>query len=280
MARRDDEYRPRRQKQSNAGNSERPRKKQKGGMSPLAIVGLVFAGLFGFCVICGGLFMVIGLPRARTAARMSTSKNNLKHIGLALHNYHDTHRVFPPGGVFDEENNINRHSWMTMILPFMDQSPLYNQIESNDGFHIAWNDPQHESTGSFRRVIPAFLNQEIKQKMVDGYGAAHYAGNSQLFFRNSSIRIRDITDGTTNTIMGGEVSSGFMAWGNPENIRDPSKGLGGSPDGFGSPFKKNGKGGAQMLFADGSVKFISSDIDPETLKRLSLPADGKVVPEY
>ncbi|HAH43768.1 MAG TPA: prepilin-type cleavage/methylation domain-containing protein, partial [Planctomycetaceae bacterium] len=67
--------------------------------------------------------------------------NNLKQIGLALHNYHETHRVFPPGFIDNELDfsgsktadpsaNNNGLGWGGFILPFMDQAPLYNQLSS------------------------------------------------------------------------------------------------------------------------------------------------------
>ncbi|MDB5338411.1 MAG: hypothetical protein JWN70_4030, partial [Planctomycetaceae bacterium] len=68
------------------------------------------------------------VQQAREAARRSQCKNNLKQLGLALHNYHDTYGVFPyaqtpccSGG----------HTWVEMLLPFMDQAPMYNQINFN-----------------------------------------------------------------------------------------------------------------------------------------------------
>ncbi|MBT5017958.1 MAG: DUF1559 domain-containing protein, partial [Planctomicrobium sp.] len=75
------------------------------------------------------------VQQAREAARRTQCKNNLKQLGLALHNYHDTHGIFPnsmdsyfPGGVPSRSNPRN-HSWMVMILPFIDQAPLYQSID-------------------------------------------------------------------------------------------------------------------------------------------------------
>ncbi|VAX38047.1 hypothetical protein-transmembrane region and signal peptide prediction, partial [hydrothermal vent metagenome] len=66
------------------------------------------------------------VQQAREAARRSACKNNLKQIGLAMHNYHDTHRVFPSGYVsVDSRNQIG---WGTFILPFVDQFKLYNAM--------------------------------------------------------------------------------------------------------------------------------------------------------
>ena len=79
------------------------------------------------------------VQQAREAARRSQCKNNLKQIGLALHNYHEIHKVFPPGtinpGVMTNTNpcpfpySLNHTGW-TMLLPFVDQAPLYNQFNA------------------------------------------------------------------------------------------------------------------------------------------------------
>ncbi|MFG0295400.1 MAG: DUF1559 domain-containing protein, partial [Maioricimonas sp. JB045] len=76
------------------------------------------------------------VQQAREAARRSQCKNNLKQIGLALHNYHDTHGSFPPGYIARYVSATDPASaetgpgfaWGTMILPFLDQSPTYNQL--------------------------------------------------------------------------------------------------------------------------------------------------------
>lgn len=173
------------------------------------------------------------VQQAREAARRSTCKNSLKQIGIAMHNYHDTHRVFPPcvidvtiGGT-----NHNLLGWATMILPFIDQAPLYNQIGSHNGFTSAEGPWELALSGSTpaanvelidsRTIIPALncpsdpmggINSEM-----DGYGKTNYvACSGDLFdppttsqyrgvsYRNSKTKIRDITDGTTNVFLTGE----------------------------------------------------------------------------
>ncbi|VAX38341.1 hypothetical protein-transmembrane region and signal peptide prediction, partial [hydrothermal vent metagenome] len=70
------------------------------------------------------------VQQAREAARRSACKNNMKQIGLALHNYHDVHRSFPPGAMKDEEiGGKPGFSFLVMILPFVDQANVYAGLD-------------------------------------------------------------------------------------------------------------------------------------------------------
>ena len=69
------------------------------------------------------------VQQAREAARRTQCRNNLKQIGLALHNYHDTFRLFPPGVIRDGQNNSEAWGWTVFILPFLEQANLYNQLD-------------------------------------------------------------------------------------------------------------------------------------------------------
>ena len=208
--------------------------------------------------------MALLLPaveQARGAAQRSASKNNLKQIGLALHNYHDTYGVLPPGSI-QAENGTDHQSWMYSILPYVEQNPLFTQIDPD----YPWNSPQDIS--SYKMELPTYLNPALEQRSdTAGFGYAHYAGNSHLFEPNKSWRFRDIKDGLANTIMVGEVKDNLVPWGAPGNVRDPALGINKGPHTFGSPFQ----GGAQFLLGDGSVRFISENVDPNVLKALSTP---------
>src|SRR4051794_4230905 len=77
--------------------------------------------------------------RSRGAARRTQCKGNLKQMGLALHNYHDSHSTFPPGYIIDNDGPYLGWGWSVMILPYLDASPVYNTFQFNRGL-------QQEST--------------------------------------------------------------------------------------------------------------------------------------
>lgn len=249
---------------------------RRGQMSTTAIVFLVLGIIFVIMVVVvaiGAALLLPAISQARQAARRTQSKNNLKQIALAMHNYHDTYNMFPPGGIYTNKQEPY-NAWMTSLLPYIEKTALYNTIDSDQ----PWTSPKNQQ--AFKIVVPQYLNPNIgpESAIVNGFGAAHYAGNSQLLFDNGSVKIREITDGTSNTIMAGEVGGSFMAWGDPGNRRDPASGFGTAPNQFGVAVP--GMGGVQMCLTDGSVRFISENIDPKVLSALATPNGGEVVGEF
>jgi prepilin-type processing-associated H-X9-DG protein len=211
--------------------------------------------------------LVDGGPSVRAAARRVQSTNNLKQIGLGLSSYHEMFSTFPAGGTFDAEGRPLQ-SWQTRILPYVEQVSLYGRIDVT----IPWNDPRNAS--AFQTEVSGFLNPGIPvKKDRAGYALSHYAGNAFVLGGDVPWAMRDLKDGSSVTLMGGEVAGGFRPWGDPVNWRDPGLGVNRSPAGFGGPFQ----GGANFLFADGTVRFLKNSIDPAVLKALGTPAGNEKV---
>lgn len=203
-------------------------------------------------------------------AERTQSRNNLKQIGLGIHNYHNAFAKLPPGGVFEADGTAE-HGWMARLLPYVDQAPLFSQID----FRVPWYDPYNRTVYETR--IDGYLNPGISHpKQIDGYSPSHYAANGHVLYANSGLAIADIKDGASNTLFAGEVKANIRPWGDVVNWRYTEHGINKSHIGFGSPFK----GGAQFLLLDGTVRFINENIDPIVLKALGTPAAGDKVSEY
>jgi prepilin-type processing-associated H-X9-DG protein len=210
------------------------------------------------------IILVIGLTmpaveQSREAARQSTSKNNLKQIGLALLNYHDTHKCLPPGGVI-REDDLALHGWFTMILPFCDQSSDYARLI----FSEPWDQAKNRIV--FEQPHPLFLIPGNFSRFTrQGYALTHYLGNPHLLYRNSNVTFEQMENGTAHTWLAGEVAGNFQPWGYPFNWRPLGTKLCEGPNSYGHPPWRGGN----LLFADGSVTFFSENTSDVILKKFA-----------
>ena len=178
------------------------------------------------------------VQQAREAARRSQCKNNLKQIGLALHNYHDMANTLPPGWI-----STNRWGWNTMLLPGLDQAPLYNSISSVTvtpavGFGVVMtNFPAPATNALLQSQIPALKCPSDTGGNIVTYGAgtvttfgrSNYPAvatsgmvtvggvvtgltglsttNNGSFYQNSRRNFSTFTDGLSNSVVVGERQS-------------------------------------------------------------------------
>ena len=242
-----------------------------GGVSSIAVPAILVA------------LLLPAVQQAREAAHSSQSMNNMKLIALALHNYHDVFRTFPAGTVENDDLDVEeRLSWMVSILPYMDQAPLYNQIDMKEGYESATNSPLLMS------AIPTYLNPSIPEFP----GATHYVGIGGItedgptaklpskiagvFGYNRSTRVADILDGTSNTIMVADSTGISRTWGQggASTIQSfTQQPYINGPDGIGGP----NRGKCCIAMGDGSVRFVSENIDPTIVEALSTIQGGEVV---
>ncbi len=165
---------------------------------------------------------------------------------------------------FDEPSPAR--SWQTRLLPYFDS---YSLLGGKLDDTRPWNDPANSAY--FRGVVPGFLNPEVGVvRSPDGYALSHYAGNVHVLGRYPRLHEDKLTAGRSNTILAGEMATRFKPWGDPSNLVDPGLGINQAPNGFGGPRGQ----GANVGFADGSVRSFSATTDPEILRRLSGPRSG------
>jgi type II secretory pathway pseudopilin PulG len=170
------------------------------------------------------------VQQAREAARRSQCKNNLKQIGLGLHNYHDSSNTLPPGWIGSNGTNFMGWGWSTMILPHIDQAPLFNKFvftavlpltavsiqtttlpvfrcPSDTGSITVNANPTSSAVSGTTAILGLAANEEFGRSNypgVYGSGALALAAGNGTFWENSRRRFRDYTDGMSNTILVGE----------------------------------------------------------------------------
>ncbi len=227
-----------------------------------------------------GVFAVIGLlialmlpatQSAREAARRSGCSNNLKQIGLALHNYHDMYKQFPPAVI--GPSNVPRErqfSWIVAILPFLEQGTLYDALRLD----LPWDHPHN---AGLLQMAPRTLMcpSDPAPSTEEGFFRTSYVAVTGANFTDGpgnpigvigldkGLAVSEIVDGTSNTVMVAEVTDGgpWFAGGNGTARR--------IDDWLQNKSWSHHPGGGNVVFADGSVQFLSSTTDIQTLRKLA-----------
>ena len=201
---------------------------------------------------------------ARESARRVAGMNNLKQIGVAMHNFHDSYSGFPAAYSADK-NGKPLLSWRVHILPFIGGQALYRQFKLDE----PWDSPHnkkliarmpavYQAAGS--RNSPGKTNYQavrVGQTVMKLPPRAMWGKKVPV-----GTSFREITDGTSNTAMVVETSDvKAVTWTKPDDlvpdVKDPAKGIRG--------LRRNG---FLLLHADGSVRFLADRVDPRVLKAL------------
>lgn len=280
------------------------------------------------------------VQQAREAARRSQCKNNEKQLGLALMNYHDTHRMYPPNyaqrspqaNTGADIANTGR-SWMMFILPYMDQANLYNQINFNAilignaqntavamtvlPVYLCPSDadnngklPGRSDAGGtwavncYKAVAGSNWNQGLaawnpvstgggkNPNQTDGLNLGNGFLCSNQTNVNKPTLIRDILDGTTNTLAIGECVPSYTNWAwwyNPNAVTATCAiplnralkvplNAGDWPNNYG--FHSRHTGGGHFVLCDGSVRFISENISITVYRALATISAGETVGDF
>ncbi|MCH7751005.1 MAG: DUF1559 domain-containing protein [Planctomycetes bacterium] len=252
----------------------------------IAIIG-VLAGL-----------LLPAVQSAREAVRRLQCQNNLKQIGVALHSYHDVNKQFPRGGWAPSRAKL---SWSASILPNLDASSLFDHIDRT----VPFTDPRNLAVGQTHlsvflcpsaprdpvlKAFSHFLFPKPSYYARTSYGAVngeralrHFNARNDpergtmLFEKN--ISFKEVTDGASQTFLIAEAPEGIQAmWINVLNLFDQSAPINAQAESperkkyvfadYGQEISSYHPTGAQVLFADGSVHFLSKNLDELVLAAL------------
>ena len=187
--------------------------------------------------------------------------NNCKQIGLAMHNYHDVTKAFPKQAITDKDGKPLL-SWRVAILPYIDEDALYKQFHLDE----PWDSPHNKALISQMPKIYACPSHDLPPGTTT-YRAP--AGPDTIFEPGKATALKNILDGTSNTIMVVE-STEPVEWTKPEDIdyrpADPTAMVG-----------SKHANGYNVLFADGSVRFFNIRTSRELLKALFSKSGGEVI---
>ncbi|HKD35927.1 MAG TPA: DUF1559 domain-containing protein, partial [Pirellulales bacterium] len=195
------------------------------------------------------------------------SSNNLRQIALAMLNYNSAHKSFPlPASIGADGKSLL--SWRVAILPYLGEENLYKQ------FHLEepWDSPNNRPL--IRKMPSVYRMAATKSKEPGHTNYLLPVGNGAGFTADKPTELKDVTDGTSNTIMIVEVNDDHaVPWTKPDDWQfDPQHPSGGLAQFF------NGRFNAALF--DGSVRLISTRLDPKSLKALLTRGAGDIVGDY
>jgi type II secretory pathway pseudopilin PulG len=218
-----------------------------------------------------GLLVALLLPaqrRSRPASRRSQCKNNLKQIELALLNYQEAWHALPPAYTVDA-NGKPLHSWRTLILPFLDQAPLYRTIDLSK----PWDDPVNAD--AMQKALPVY--QCPSNTASPPNHTTYFASvGPKSFLRLAESRdLSEITDGRSETLTIIEAPADrSVPWMSPHDA-DEVLVLS-----IGPKSKLSHQGGSHAALLDGSVRFFPDSIPAATRRALISVAGGDNVGEF
>jgi len=253
-----------------------PSVRASSGSTGVVIFIVIVAGL-GVMMVCGGVLVALLLPAvqaAREAARRTSCGNNLKQIGLAMHNYHDTYKTFPPAFIADKDGEPIR-SWRVLILPFLEQGPMHQRYDFNE----PWDAPENQFAVS--TALPAYACPSDPGRTATPTDTSYLVltGPGTIFEEGKNPNIRNIMDGTSNTIMAVEIRGSGINWCEPKDLDIADFVAMFGPNGTGSQASPH-PGGLNVLMADGSVRFLSFNTDAEMAEALATCNGGEKVDAF
>lgn len=202
---------------------------------------------------------------AREAANIQRSRDNLKQIGLALHAYHEKYDRFPPAYVLGPDGKP-WHSWRVLLLPFLDENSLYERYR----FDEPWNGPHNRELHGQRPKVYASPLQKSSSPTIATYQGV--MSRRTMWPAHISVRISDVTDGTSNTIHLVENEVSDVIWSEPREMHEKEILAKLRPPGAEGTATTTQR--IPILLVDGTVRMVSPQVNRDLFVSLLTPKFG------
>lgn len=227
-----------------------------GGPSVALIIAIVLGVFLVLALLCGGVLVALLLPAvsaARNAAQTAMSTNQLKQVGLAVHNYHSAYRELPPAFVTDSSGNP-MWSWRVSLLPFLEEQGRWEQWHQDQAWDSAANSP-------LNLPLPATYaspsDQDPTSDQTHVFAVRHPSG---MMSGQPGLTFADTSDGLSNTILAVYLPDRTTSWSAPEDITLQE---------LQTEFAKASPGKQVLvLLGDGSVIRFAEPLDPTAVEAL------------
>jgi hypothetical protein len=226
----------------------------KKGMNPVWIIVFVCLGLFLLCCIVTLPIMLLpAVMQVREAARMTTTEDRAHNLGLAIVEYENSNREFPPAFTMGTMDRTKFHSWRTRLLPQLGQDRIYRKVDLS----VAWDQAKNFRLNVVE--VPEFKSPRATNNQTSHAHFVAVVGPNTLFRPNGKgVKRRDVRDGVSNTIMLIEYPDSEIPWFKPEDVTVDQA----------VDIIKNSKtlNGIVVVFADGHTQVIDKNIDEKVLR--------------
>lgn len=230
----------------------------------------------GFLVVFLSIILYPGCSDPRAYCHRSCCYSTLQQLGLALHNYADKYKSFPPAFVSDESGQP-MHSWRTLLLPFMEKNELYQKYD----FQKPWDSPENQKVASESQleIMQCLSHRDLPDRMKHRTDYVAVVGKDTLWPADGTSRsFREITAGTHNTAILIELNHSDISWHEPRDIALDELLSGKVPWKetqvhpvlwlYGRSVFYEPECGGIILFADGSTRFVQDNLTPDQIRRL------------
>jgi len=227
-----------------------------------------------------------GLGEMQESGRRKETINHLKQVGIAMHNYADVYKSFPPAASYSADGKPLL-SWRVHLLPYLEQQQLYQEFHLDEPWDSEHNrklvermpdvyrstnwSPEQPTKTCFVIVTSEGSAADSRKRAPPAAATKDKPQAATAFQGREGVGFQDITDGTSNTILVVEADPEHaVIWSKPDDLsfdpKQPSKGFG-----------VNARGFVPAAFCDGSVRLLKGSLDAETWRRYLLRNDGETI---